>query len=104
MAVKTVTTEERIGRVGQRRQVVIPREMLETLHIREGDFVAFRKQADGVLIKAKRVVDPDDILTPDERALIAKARPEMRAGKYIPLARLEYDLAHKRSPRRRKTA
>jgi bifunctional DNA-binding transcriptional regulator/antitoxin component of YhaV-PrlF toxin-antitoxin module len=54
--------------------VVIPREMLETLHIREGDFVAFRKQADGVLIKAKRVVDPDDILTPDERALIAKAR------------------------------
>ena len=78
MAVKTVTTEERIGRIGQRRQVVIPRAMLETLNIREGDFVAFQKQANGVLIKPKRVVDPDDILNPKESAQIAKARREMQ--------------------------
>jgi AbrB family looped-hinge helix DNA binding protein len=104
MAVKTATTEERIGRIGQRRQVVIPREMLETLNIREGDFVAFRKQADGVLIKPKRVVDPDDVLSPEESAQIAKARREMQAGRgIITPAQLEYDLAHKRSPRRRKT-
>ena len=80
MAVKTATPEERIGRVGQRRQVVIPREMLETLNIREGDFVAFRKQANGVLIKPKRVVDPDDVLSPEESAQIAKARREMLDG------------------------
>jgi AbrB family looped-hinge helix DNA binding protein len=104
MAVKTATPEERIGRVGQRRQVVIPREMLETLNIREGDFVAFRKQANGVLIKPKRVVDPDDVLSPEESAQIAKARREMRAGRGVTLAQLEYDLAHKCSPRRRKTA
>jgi len=104
MAVKTVATDERIGRVSQRRQVVIPREMLETLNIREGDFVAFRKQANGVLIKPKRVVDPDNVLSPQESAQIAKARREMRAGMGIPLAQLEYDLAHKRSPRPRKTA
>ena len=104
MTVKTSTPEERIGRVGQRRQVVIPREMLETLNIREGDFVAFRKQANGVLIKPKRVVDPDDVLSPEESAQIAKARREMRVGRGITLAQLEYDLAHKRTPRRRKTA
>ncbi len=104
MAVKTATTKERIGRVGQRRQVVIPREMLETLNIREGDFVAFRKQANGVLIKPKRVVDPDDVLSPEESAQIAKARREMRAGMGITLAQLEYDLAHKCPPRRRRTA
>ena len=104
MPAKIVASEEKIGRVGQRRQVVIPREMLETLNIREGDFVAFREQSDGVLIKPKRVVDPDDVLTRQESALIAKARLEMRAGKYIPLAQVEHDLAHKRSPRRRKTA
>ncbi len=63
MPAKIVASEEKIGRVGQRRQVVIPREMLETLNIREGDFVAFREQSDGVLIKPKRVVDPDDVLT-----------------------------------------
>ena len=62
MAIKSTTTQERIGRVGQRRQVVIPREMLETLNIREGDFVAFAEWKNGVLIKAKRLVDPDDTL------------------------------------------
>jgi len=36
LAVKSTTTHERIGRVGQRRQVVIPREMLETLNILKG--------------------------------------------------------------------
>ena len=44
--------------MGQRRQVAIPRDMLETLKLQEGDFVAFSKQANGVLIKPKRVVDP----------------------------------------------
>jgi bifunctional DNA-binding transcriptional regulator/antitoxin component of YhaV-PrlF toxin-antitoxin module len=103
MGRKTATTQERIGRVGQRRQVVIPREMLATLKIQEGDFVAFSQQANGVLIKPKRVVDPDDTLTREESALIAKARREMREGKFVTLAQLKHDLAHKRPPRRRKT-
>jgi len=61
--------------------------MLETLKIQEGDFVAFSKQANGVLIKPKRVVDPDDTLTREESALIAKARREMKKGKHVTLAR-----------------
>ena len=89
--------------MGQRRQVVIPREILETLKIQEGDFVAFSKQANGVLIKPKRIVDPDDTFTREESALIAKARREMREGKYITLAQLKHALAHKRPSRRRKT-
>ena len=104
MAAKTTATGEKLGRVGQRGQVVIPGELLKTLKIEEGDFVAFSKRANGVLIKPKRVVDPDDVLTREESALIAKARREMRAGKYITLAQLEHDLARKRPPRRRKTA
>src|ERR1035438_9880234 len=72
MATKPATTQERIGRVGQRRQVVIPREMLETLNIQEGDFVAFAQQHNGVLIKAKRLVDPDDTLTPAEAERAAR--------------------------------
>jgi AbrB family looped-hinge helix DNA binding protein len=104
MAGKTAVTSERIGRVGQRRQVVIPREILETLNIHEGDFVAFTQKAGGVLIKAKRVVDPDDILTPEEGALLKKAEREMRQGKFVTLAQLNHDLARKRSPRSRKTA
>jgi hypothetical protein len=56
-----------------------------------------------VLIKPKQPVDPDDILTRKD-ALVSKARREMREGKYVTLAKLEHDLAHKRPQRRRKTA
>ena len=90
--------------MGQRRQVVIPREMLETLNIREGDFVAFAEQKNGVLIKAKRLVDPDDVLTPEESALVKKAEREMRQGKFVTLAQLRHDLDRPHPRRRRKTA
>jgi AbrB family looped-hinge helix DNA binding protein len=86
MATKTPTTQERerIGRVGQRRQVVIPREMLETLNLQEGDFVAFSKQTNGVLIKPKRVVDPDDVLTPAEAKLVRRGEAQLERGESKP--------------------
>jgi len=48
------------GRVGQRPQVVIPRHICESLQLKEGDFVAFRRPRRRVLIKPKRMVDPDE--------------------------------------------
>jgi AbrB family looped-hinge helix DNA binding protein len=98
------SVRESVGRVGQRRQVVIPKQMLETLRLQAGDFVALTQQSNGVLIKPKRIVDPDDMLTSEESAAISKARREMREGKYVTLAKLEHDLANQRPPRRRKTA
>ena len=92
MAGTTTTTKERIGRVGQRRQVVIPREMLETLNIQEGDFVAFSEQANGVLIKPKRVVDPDDVLTPAEAKKVRHALKQVRERKTKPLAQIKHEL------------
>ena len=91
MASKTATTEK-IGRVGQRRQVVIPREMLKTLNLREGDFVAFSKRPNGVLIKAKRVVDPDDVLTPQEAKRLRQSLKQARQGKTRPWAQLKHEL------------
>ena len=60
---KTTTIQERIARVGQRRQVVIPREILEMLkHL--GQIRSYLQQRkNGVLIKPKRKVDPGDNLT-----------------------------------------
>jgi len=104
MATKPTTTQERIGRVGQRRQVVIPREMLATLNIQEGDFVAFAAHKNGVLIKPRRVVDPDDVLSPQESALVKKAEREMRQGKFVTLAQLRHEMDRPHSRRRRKTA
>jgi AbrB family looped-hinge helix DNA binding protein len=82
MAPKTAATRERIGRVGQRRQVVIPREILESLKLREGDFVAFSRQANGVLVKPKRLVDPDDVLTPAEAKKVRHGMEQIKAGRF----------------------
>jgi len=82
MTPKTAATRERIGRVGQRRQVVIPREMLESLRLREGDFVAFSRQVNGVLVKPKRLVDPDDVLTPAEAKKVRQGTEQIKAGRF----------------------
>jgi len=68
--------------VGQRRQVVIPREMLESLRLREGDFVAFSRQVNGVLVKPKRLVDPDDVLTPAEAKKVRQGMEQIKAGRF----------------------
>ena len=92
MAIKRTPTQERVGRVGQRRQVVIPKEMLETLNIREGDFVAFAEQKNGVLIKPKRLVDPDDTLTPAEAVKVRHGEKQAKAGKTRPWAAIKHEL------------
>jgi len=81
---RTTPTQERVGRVGQRRQVVIPREMLETLKLQAGDLVAFSKQKNGVLIKPKRVVDAGDTLTPEEAKIIRRGEAQLKRGQSKP--------------------
>jgi AbrB family looped-hinge helix DNA binding protein len=81
MASKSATIEK-IGRVGQRRQVVIPREFLDTLNIREGDFVAFTQKTGGVLIKAKRLVDDDTVLTPQEAKMVRRGMKNIKEGRF----------------------
>ena len=95
MATKAAPTQERIGRVGQRRQVVIPKEMLATLDLKEGDFVAFAEQKNGVLIKPKRLVDsihPDNTLTPAEAVKVRHAEKQAKAGKTRPWAAIKHEL------------
>ena len=79
--------------MGQRRQVVIPREMLETLNIREGDFVAFAEQKNGVLIKAKRLVDPDDTLTSAEAKAVRRGEAQLKRGQSKPWRDVKHALA-----------
>ena len=77
---KTTPTQERTGRVGQRRQVVIPREILETLKLRAGDLVAFAEQKNGVLIKPKRAVDQGDTLSPEEAKIVRRGEAQLKRG------------------------
>jgi antitoxin component of MazEF toxin-antitoxin module len=72
--------------------MVIPRDMLETLKLQEGDFVAFSEQANGVLIKPRRVVDPDDVLTPAEAKKVRHALKQIREGKTRPWSQIKQEL------------
>ena len=81
---KTTPTQERTGRVGPRRQVVIPREILETLKLQAGDLVAFAEQKNGVLIKPKRAVDEGDTLSPEEAKIVRRGEAQLKRGESKP--------------------
>ena len=81
---KTTPTQERVGRVGQRRQVVIPREILETLKLQAGDLVAFAEHKNGVLIKPQRAIHKDNILTPVEAKVVRRGEAQLKRGQSKP--------------------
>lgn len=93
-----------IGRVGKRRQVVIPKDMCKDLGLQEGDFIEVRKTRGAVLIKPKRLVDPDDILTSQEEKAVRKGEAELRRGHHVTLAQLRHDLDRPAVQKRRQTA
>src|SRR5574341_1684081 len=86
----THTTERKgvvmpIGKIGQRRQVVIPKEIFDALGLQTGDFVEVTQVKRTVVIKPKKIVDADEVLTPKQRAVIdarlAEADKDIKAGR-----------------------
>jgi AbrB family looped-hinge helix DNA binding protein len=65
-----------ISKLGQRRQVVIPKEICDELGLHEGDFVEVTSTEGQVIIKPKKLVDANDVLTPTQRASIDKRLAE----------------------------
>jgi hypothetical protein len=92
MAGKTaVTAPGPISPVGQRRRVVIPREIFDD-RLRVGDFVAFTKHGNGVLVQPRSAVDPDDVLTPSEAKRLRQSLKQTRPGKTRPWAGIKREL------------
>lgn len=48
-----------ISKVGQRRQIVIPKEISDELGLHEGDFVEVTRDKSVVIITPKKLVDAD---------------------------------------------
>ena len=82
-----------IGKVGQRRQVVIPKEIFDALGLQTGDFVEVTKVKNTVVIKPKKLVDADDVLTPAEEAIVREGERQLRQGKSKPWSQIKHDLA-----------
>jgi AbrB family looped-hinge helix DNA binding protein len=87
-----VIVATRLSRVGQRRQVVIPKEVYDKLGLTEGDFVEFQHRNGEVVIKAKKLVDADDVLTPEEEKLVRKGEAEIARGHFKSLKQVKHDL------------
>jgi bifunctional DNA-binding transcriptional regulator/antitoxin component of YhaV-PrlF toxin-antitoxin module len=95
MASRTATIQpERTARVGQHRQVVIPREILSNLKLRTGDLVAFTEHKHGVLLRPKRATDPDDTLSPEEARIVRRGEAQLRRGQSKPWAVVKRALPH----------
>ncbi len=93
-----------VSRVGKRRQVVIPKRVCEALGLQEGDFVEVQRARGAVLIKPKKLVDADDVLSPKEETLVRRGEAQLRRGEYVTLDQLRHELDHPAVKRRRKTA
>jgi AbrB family looped-hinge helix DNA binding protein len=72
-----------ISRLGQRRQVVIPKKICEELGLSVGDFVEVRMTRGLATVKPKKLVDPDDILTPEEEKRVRTGEAQLKRGKYV---------------------
>ena len=82
-----------MGKIGQRRQVVIPKEIFEALGLEIGDFVEVTQVNRTVVIKPKKIVDADDVLTPEEEAIVRKGERQLREGKSKSWQQIKNDLA-----------
>jgi AbrB family looped-hinge helix DNA binding protein len=81
-----------ISRLGQRRQVIIPKDVCEALDLHEGDFVEVKRAKGAVIIKPKKLVDPDDVLTPAEEKIVRKGQHQLKRGQSRPWKQIKDDL------------
>ncbi len=67
------------------------------------DFVEVTQVKRTVVIKPKKLVDAEDVLTPEEERAVRRGEAQLRRGEYITLEDLEHDLDRPAVTRRRKT-
>ena len=79
--IKGSTSSSFVGRVGQRRQVVLPKSLCDEIGIAEGDFVEVSAKGGLMLVKPKRLVDADDVLSPAEANKVRHGLRQMSEGK-----------------------
>jgi AbrB family looped-hinge helix DNA binding protein len=74
-----------ISKLGQRRQVVIPKDICDELGLEVGDYVEVNRIQNTVVLKPKKLVDAEEILTPKQRKIIderlTEAEEDIRAGR-----------------------
>jgi AbrB family looped-hinge helix DNA binding protein len=81
-----------ISKLGQRRQVVIPKDICENLGLEIGDFVEIMQEGGRVIIKPKRVVDPEDVLSSEDEEALRQGMEDIERGDVRPWSEVKHDL------------
>lgn len=81
-----------LSRIGQRRQVVIPKKIFDAMRLRAGDFMEVTAESGRVSMKPKRLVDADDALTAAEAKKVRHGLKQVREGKTRPWSQVKHGL------------
>ena len=92
MAVRNTTKSSAVSRIGQRRQIVIPKRVFEALKLQEGDFVEVTADRGMLAMRPKRLVDVEDVLTPSEAASVRRGEAQLKAGRSKPWKTVKHEL------------
>jgi AbrB family looped-hinge helix DNA binding protein len=85
-----------ISKLGQHRQVVIPKEICDELGLEEGDFVEVERQGTKVVLTPKRLVEKH----PEIDRRLAEAEEDIKAGRVSgPFATVDTLKRHLNAPR-----
>jgi AbrB family looped-hinge helix DNA binding protein len=81
-----------LSRIGQRRQVVIPKEVFDALALAEGDFTEVTAENSRVAMKPRKPADAGDTLTAADAKKVRHAMEQLAAGKTRPWSKVKHDL------------
>jgi AbrB family looped-hinge helix DNA binding protein len=81
-----------LSRIGQRRQVVIPKKIFDAMRLKAGDFMEVTAESGRVSMKPKKLVDADDTLTPAEAKKLRHGLKQLKEGKTRPWNQVKHDL------------
>ena len=92
MTVRNSAPLATVSRIGQRRQVVIPKRVFDALQLQEGDFVEVTVERGRLAMQPKRLVDVGDVLTKYEAAKVRQGEAQLKAGRSKPWRTVKHDL------------
>jgi AbrB family looped-hinge helix DNA binding protein len=81
-----------LSRIGQRRQVVIPRKVFDALALAEGDFMEVTVENGHVAMKPRKSLDARYDLTAADAKKLRHAMQQIKAGKTKPWSQVKHGL------------
>jgi AbrB family looped-hinge helix DNA binding protein len=90
--VSTTTKRAALSRIGQRRQVVIPKAIFEAMQLKAGDVMEVTAERGRVSMKPRKLIDADEVLTSKETKQLRHGLKQAREGKTRPWDRVKNEL------------